>query len=329
MKKTKAALLLLIAALSLSACNSTASSNSTEATTEEETKEKDSKETTDEEETDDEEETTSKKGASSKKSEDPDQTKEVDDSDIVEIEEQVIYDENDVKITVTGFDQDQYDVWLSVLLENNSGENIEVQTRNETVNSYMSSFIFSSEVAANKKSKDKIIIDTTYFERCGIEKVKDIEFSLLILNDNFDTIAESEPIHIERHLAEPYEQEYDDSGEVLLDENNIKIVAKDLQTDDYGRLCQYLYIENNSEKSFTVQVRNVSINGFMADPFMSVDVMPGKVAIDEMSFYMTELAEYDIETVEDVENIELSLHIFDSSSYDSLVDTDPIVLEFN
>ena len=40
-----------------------------------------------------------------------------------------------------------------------------------------------------------------------------------------------------------------------------------------------LYIENNSDKNVTIQVRDVSVNGFMVESSMLEDVMAGKKAI--------------------------------------------------
>ena len=86
-----------------------------------------------------------------------------------------------------------------------------------------------------------------------------------------------------------------------------------------------VYIDNITDKAFTVQARDVSINGFMVDAMFSCDVIPGKKAVDTITFMETELEENDIISIED---IELSFHIFDLESWDTIVDTDVVSMVF-
>ena len=86
-----------------------------------------------------------------------------------------------------------------------------------------------------------------------------------------------------------------------------------------------LYIYNSNKKDVTVQARDCSINGFMVDPYFSRDVVSGKHAITTISFSSSELEENEIETIE---TVELSFHIFDMETWDTIVDTAPITINF-
>ena len=68
---------------------------------------------------------------------------------------------------------------------------------------------------------------------------------------------------------------------VLLDRDGIKITAKSLDAKGsfFGPELKMLF-ENNSGKNITVQARNTSVNGYMIEPMMSVDVASGKKAND-------------------------------------------------
>lgn len=244
---------------------------------------------------------------------------------VVEVAEQEIFNQDGVKVTVKGFDQDAAGPYLNVLVENDTDKNINVQTRKSSLNGYMIDFSFSCEVAPGKKTNDKMLMDLTSIEVSGVGKIYDIDFCLSISDGNFIHIAESDMIHLIRNLSEPYQQTYDDSGTTVYDQNNIKIVWKDFATADYYSALLF-YIENNSGEEITVQVRDSSIDGFMVDPSMSVDVLPGKKAVDVMTIYNSDL---ESNGITDIKSLETSFHISSSDFTKTIVDTEPITIELN
>ena len=84
-----------------------------------------------------------------------------------------------------------------------------------------------------------------------------------------------------------------------------------------------LLIENNSERSVTVQTRNTSVNGYMVETMLSTDVAPSKKANDELSIMRSDLEAAGITSIAD---IEFSFHIFDSESWNTIIDSDPVVI---
>ena len=76
----------------------------------------------------------------------------------------------------------------------------------------------------------------------------------------------------------------------------------------------------------TVQARNSAVNGVMIDTMFSCDVAPGKKANDEITFSSSELKRAGIETIKE---IQFQLHIFDADSWNTIVDSDPIVITTN
>ena len=77
-----------------------------------------------------------------------------DDATAVSIEEQVLYDENDIKITATGIEDGWLGTELKLLIENNTDQSITVQAKNANVNGYMVTTMMSADVAAGKKAND-------------------------------------------------------------------------------------------------------------------------------------------------------------------------------
>ena len=114
--------------------------------------------------------------------------------------------------------------------------------------------------------------------------------------------------------------------EVIMDTAGVKITAKGLEKGGYFGPELKVLIENDTGKDITVQCRDVSVNGFMTDVMFSVDVVNGKKANDGIIFRGSSLEENGITVIEETE---FSFHIFDSDSWDTIIDTEPIHIDFN
>ena len=243
------------------------------------------------------------------------------------LEEQVVLDENGIKITAKGLDKDGIlGPEVKLLIENESGKDVTVQARNVSVNGYMVDDIFSADVVNGKKVNDELTIMSSSLKKAGISTIADIEFSFHVSEaHSFDSLFDSDLIQLKTSAADGYEYTFDDSGDVVYDEGGVKIVVKGLSDSDsvFGPGI-IVYTENNSEKDVTVQVRDVSVNGFMVDPIFSADVAAGKHAVDSITFMSNNLDENEIDKIKDVE---LSFHIFNDYFGES-IDTDTVKISF-
>ena len=245
------------------------------------------------------------------------------------VSEQVLLDKDGIKITLKGFEpKGLFGPSLKVLVENNTDGTIIVQTRDSAVNRVMVQTIFSCEVAGGKKANDQIIIMNSDLEQAGIEVIKDIELKFHIFDSQtWDTIFDSEAIMITTSADPSYVQEYDDSGFLALDKNGIKSVVKKLNVEDsiWGADV-FVYVENNRDEDVTVQVREVSVNGFMVDAIFSCDVLAGKTAYDKITFLESQLEENEITSIDE---IELIFHTFNTKTWDAIFDSDVITIKFD
>lgn len=258
----------------------------------------------------------------------PVEKSEADNSNIT-LSEQVIYEGNDVKITVAGFNNDDfYGPSIKVLIENNSTKNITFQTANSSLNGVMIETMFSSDVAAGKKANDSIIFYSSDCEIAGITTIKDIEFSLVIFDtETWDDIVSSDLISLTTSAEASFEQKYDDTGFVILDSDEVKVVAKKLNSSDsFWGSDLYLYMENNTSNSIVIQASDVSINGFMVDPLFSCSITAGKKAFDTMVFMESDLTN---NAITDITDLELKLVVLESDSYETIKETDIITLSFD
>ena len=107
-----------------------------------------------------------------------------------------LYNANDVKIV--GKIVNEHDIWGSAVvlyIENNRQENVNISCDNMSVNGFMVSPFFYSQVYAGKKAVDEITIFESDLEENGIESIEDIELTFKIYNpDTYDTIDETDII---------------------------------------------------------------------------------------------------------------------------------------
>ena len=243
------------------------------------------------------------------------------------IAEQVLLDDADLKITATGLKDSLLGKELSLLIENDSDKDITVLARNASVNGYMAATVMSAQVRAGKKANAGLTFQAARLKECGIKEIATMEFYFHIVDpDTWNDIMDTEVYKIETSAAGTYVQEYDDSGEVLVDANNIRIINMGLlASDSVLGPGVVLYIENNSDRNITIQTRDSSVNGFMMNASMSEDVAAGKKAVSSATFFKSNLEDNGIT---DINEIELYFHIFDQGSWDTVFDSEPVKMEF-
>ena len=156
---------------------------------------------------------------------------------------------------------------IKLLIENGSEKSVTVQSRNTSVNGYMIEPMLSADVAAGKKANDTLTLTQSDLDAAGITTIADIELSFHIFDsESWDTIIDSDPIRIETSAADGFEYLYDDSGDLVYNENGVEIVVKGLSEDgSWLGPSIVVYIKNTGDKNVTVQARDVSINDFMKE----------------------------------------------------------------
>lgn len=245
----------------------------------------------------------------------------------ITIQETVLLDEANIKITAKSFTEDSFfGKGIKLLIENNSDKDLTVQCRNSSVNGYMVDTMLSADVVSGKKANDSLIFADSDLEACGITTIADMEFSFHIFDsETWDDYLDTAQIQLKTSAAETYTYTYDDSGSLAYDGNNIKIIVKGIAEDSILGPGITVYIENNGDKDITVQTRDVSINGFMVDAMFSCDVCVGKHAVDSITFLSSELEENEITQIE---TVELSFHVFSFSDWETIVDTDTVTISY-
>lgn len=249
-------------------------------------------------------------------------------ADEVTVDEQVVLDHDGITVTVKSLEMDG--TWgprLKVFVENKRENSVTIQVRDLAINGVMVESIFSCEVAAGKQANDEIVFMSTDLEVAGIELIKEIEFKFHVFDtETWDTVFDSETITITTSAPPSFAQAYDDSGFVALDQDGFKIVIKYLDSkESFWGADIYTYIENNSDIDATIQIRNMSVNGFMIEPIFSTEVLAGKKAFDTITFLESDLTDNEITSIDE---LEFKFHIFETNSGDTVLDSAQITVTF-
>ena len=163
-------------------------------------------------------------------------------------------------------------------------------------------------------------------EKSGIKTIADVEFYITIQDsETWETIDRSELIKLESSEI-GYEQQVDDSGEVIFDSNGIKIVNKGLKHDSFWDGLLVFYIENNNNQPITVYAENVSVNGFMEDVSMWSDLRANTRMVDGM--HLLDLSDLELESIDEIKEVEFNLRIVNGQNWNDIAKTDTITLQF-
>lgn len=106
---------------------------------------------------------------------------------------------------------------------------------------------------------------------------------------------------------------------VLVDDENCIFKITSVDDDNIWGYTLNVYLENKTDLDLMYSLDNVSVNGFMCDPFWAATVSGGRKANEEISFMESD---FEKNSITDVEEITFTLNVYDSNDWsaDHLVD---------
>ncbi len=243
----------------------------------------------------------------------------VDPSEIT-IAEQVLLDKEGVKITVTGYEVDEWgDNLVKFLIENNSDKNIIVSDNTMIINDFVVIDGLYASVLAGKKSNESVSLTTEDF----ISAAGKFEMYIDVYEDEtLEDIIVDEYVTFESSAVGAIDTDYVVEGTELYNKGGVKIVSTGLTYDEWFGYEVGVYVENNSDKTILIDATDMSVNGFMIYPLMIETLPAGKKAFTEISIYDSELEENGIEAIEE---IEVEFEISDNETYDTIDETTVMV----
>lgn len=219
------------------------------------------------------------------------------------LEETILVDENDIKITVTGMEYTEYDIKLKLMLENNSDKSLSFTSGSagyscNAVNGYMvDEGYLNVDIAAGKKANESISFSRDELSLYGITEIADIQLGFVIRDEDFNRVYIG-PRQVRTSVADSYDYEEDtyrqlvSSGaweklfkctidyfaeEELYHQDGVKIISEALMTNKDGEKLILLEVQNDSEDLVTVGSSDIMVNGLMIyDYTWSIDFVNPK-----------------------------------------------------
>lgn len=202
------------------------------------------------------------------------------------IEETVLVDESDVKITATELEYAAYEVKLRLTIENNSAQDLSFYSGTlgyccNSINGYMvDDGYLNVDVAAGKKAAETVRFSMDTLTELGISSIADIELGFRVTSGPLDDYLETGPRQVRTSAAEGYDYGADtyrrtiertlssldltlesDSGDVAFDERGVRVISQTLAADPDGKRALLVEVENTSEDPVYTSVGGVSMNG--------------------------------------------------------------------
>ena len=102
-----------------------------------------------------------------------------------ETTQQVLVDEEDFTVKITGFDpKDLLGFSMELFLENKDDEDLMFSLRDVSINDFMIDPLWAAEVTAGKKANESVTFLKSELEKNGIESVQSITFTLVVYESN-------------------------------------------------------------------------------------------------------------------------------------------------
>ena len=220
------------------------------------------------------------------------------------LEPTVLYDENNMKITVTGLSYNNYSAEVELLLENNSDKPMTFICESmgyscNSVNNYMiEDGYLNCTVDPGKKANDSISFSIQELMLHGIYEIYELEIGFDIGDEDYNHLYTG-PLHAQTSAYDAHKTEkhnYLDtmtnssftremgvkipftSQEIFYDENGIKILSACFMENKDGKQLLMLEAENGTDQQIHLTTQDISLNGLKVQKsnHSGLTVNPGK-----------------------------------------------------
>ena len=242
----------------------------------------------------------------------------------VTLPQTVLYDEAGIKITATGLSEGSlFGPQIDLVIENNSDAGVAVQSGVCTVNGWVIESTLSQEVLPGKKAETGLTLLQTDLDNARVETIAQIECELRLIDpDNFQTLAQSGPIVLSTDAALP--EQYQPEGTELYAGEGVRIVALEQADSLMGKSVRFC-IENNSEQRRVFTASDVSVDGYMADGSLYVEIPAGRRALCDLLLLDRE---ENSDRLEQMSSLEFTLNSTDPDDFTDRTALGPFTLTF-
>ena len=241
-----------------------------------------------------------------------------------EIDEQVIYDDNDIIIKALFLNMNAEEGPILVLsAENNSDVDRHVTIKNSSVNSVMIEPQFEMFLYSENPTTSGVVFPRRALQTANIETFSDISFAVHLAEiDNIENSIESEQINLRTSMTGRYSQSHEFEGYPVVSAEGVTIkISK--STESVLSQQIYVYIENSLSEDIFVETVTAAINGIEMDPMFFERVSAGKKRWSCLAFRDNDIVGNGIVTID-----ELTISLEVSSILGPIISTDENTIVF-
>lgn len=244
------------------------------------------------------------------------------------MEEQSVYDKNDLTVKATGIRYDTVSGPQILLnIHNGTDKQVLIQNNHTVVNGFMMTPEINVTVPAGKTVDTPMSLPYLRLAMADIHTITELEFSLRILDSmTYAVIDTTEPVRPALTDTDPDAAPYDEEGQVAFDGKDVKVVLKGLKHDTLfdSDSVVMVYMDNRSDKTVTVLNTELTVNGYDVTTAMHTVILPGKRAVDVIELYDNELEENGVTAVD---TVDVAFNINDYESWDLIAETGVVSLD--
>lgn len=230
-----------------------------------------------------------------------------------------LYNDGEIQVTVGSAGTYYGEYALSVMVQNDTKQDVIVSTDLLSVNGYMVDCSLYADVPAGESQQVFLQLDSYALAPAGITDIAEISFYLDIYDSQtYEDIAVTELITLETDIADGFVQAVDDSGWEMHVDDSLRIVYRGATVSSYGECDLQFYLENLSDEIVSVSTEGIWINGEEVPGFLWDILRPETRAVDSLCAY--DLEELEITQLEQINEIYIE-YMVEYYSDDEIVDT--------
>lgn len=249
-------------------------------------------------------------------------------SQIVNISEQIIYDDNGIVITAKKLDcfdpNGMVRLWLET--KNNTTSDVKISSHYFDVNDLcLGGSVLNYSCAAGETKETELKINSSTLELSSIEMIQQMEFALKIDNVHTETSPEGSytvedgvlventgALTIKTDCPSDYVQPVNKEGTVLIDTDEIYLVVCSFEVDMSGSAIFKAYCENKLDAPIRTTINIKTINGIKYDNFEKLAMQENSEGFAGFWLWSDFLKKNNIQRIE---SVELTHEVFKGESF--------------
>lgn len=245
------------------------------------------------------------------------------------VEETVLVDNDDVSVTVKSFEPEgAWGPCFEMLLENKTDRSLYFTLSDPAVDGVMCDPYWGESVPAGASAYSDLEWMLQSLQEVGVHYIESVNGVLRVFDDDtFEDVYEA-PVSwtvtvdgADTPAAEPVVFEHGFPVQEVLTGEELRFSVVDYDpagSFDNGPQLVF-YMENHTDRTVYFSADDVSVNGFVCDPYWGMTVAPGMAAYGKCSWWQDDLEKAH---VDEIETVQFTVQATDDDTWDELASAD-------